>query len=279
MTLPSTTRRALGAASILALSLAPLALTGTAHAETFTGAAVDGDARLVYTAVSGVKNQVVASVRWNTAEDELIYVIDDSIRIQAGGPCSHPDKDDLTRVRCVVTPPEGADPYPTLTMNLGDDQDSVRFTNTTKQTYFFNKFALGPGADRFVGTTDAIDGSLVLGQGGEDTIKAGPRAAAIGGIGNDRLTVVGKDSAASGGSGNDQIWGSAGPQHLIGSAGDDRIWGGSGNDTLLGEEGNDSLWGQPGDDKIFGANGDDRIWGGLGKDVLRGGPGKNVVKQ
>ncbi|MCE0535809.1 hypothetical protein LWF15_09820 [Kineosporia rhizophila] len=267
-------------ASVLALGLVPFALVDTAHAAPRVGATVaEKDGRLVYTAAPGVVNDVAVSVRWNTAQDKLVYLIDDAVRIKAGGPCIHPDEDDTTKVRCTLTPPDETDQKPVLNLKLGDRNDSVSLVDRTGKGEFFNTVALGPGADRYKGSTTEIDRNLVLGHTGNDTIEAGAQAAVMSGDGNDRITLSGADSAASAGPGDDEIRAGAGFQHLIGGPGDDRIWGGAGNDQIFGEDGNDRLWGQGGNDLIRGDNGNDHIWGGKGDDVLRGGPGRNVVKQ
>ncbi len=282
MALHATQRRLLGAASILAFGFTPLALTGTAHAadEKFaTALAPAATAQLMYEAPAGVENNVKASVAWNKDKTRLIFLIDDSIRIRLGENCSYPDQDDRTKVRCVVTPEADAPSYPALTMKLGDRNDKVWFDNRTKQAKYFAKIVLGPGSDWLDSAGKGLDGSQVLGQGGDDWIAAGARSEVWGGNGDDEIKVWGKNSAVDGGKGDDQIWGNSGRQFLAGGDGDDKIWGGDSDDDLWGNNGDDQLWGQGGADRIWGGDGNDWIWGGAGKDMLRGGPGKNVVKK
>ncbi|GLY18188.1 hypothetical protein LWF15_09920 [Kineosporia rhizophila] len=277
MSLQFSARRAFGAASILALGLSPLALSGTAHADEISASAAVADSqRLEYTAPPGVANSVVASVAWSKDKTKLIYRIDDVIRIGIGDTCVYPDKDDHTKVRCVVTPAEGGS-YPTLTMKLGDEDDKVWLDNRTKQTKYFAKVALGPGADWLDSTSEGLDGSQVLGQGGDDQLKIGPRSLAIAGNGDDMVWTWGKNTVADGGKGDDQIWGHGGRQLLAGGDGDDKVWGGDGDDDLWGNNGDDWLWGQGGADRIWGGDGNDGLDGGPGLDVLRGGPGTNKV--
>ena len=132
MPLPLTVRRTLGTASVLALGLTPFILADAAHAAPSVGATVvQKDGRLIYTAAPGVVNDVAVSVRWNTAQDKLVYLIDDAVRIKAGGPCIHPDEDDATKVRCTLTPPDETDQKPVLNMRLGDRNDHVSFVDRT----------------------------------------------------------------------------------------------------------------------------------------------------
>ncbi|GAB3240743.1 calcium-binding protein [Kineosporia babensis] len=282
MALHFTQRRLLGAAAILACGLAPLAVSSPAHADqqiTSSAIVAAASSQLAYIAPAGVANEVVASASWSKDKTKLIYRINDVIRIDLGDGCVYPDKDDRTKVRCVVTPAPEAKAYPALSMKLGDGDDKVWFDNRTKQTKYFAKIALGPGADWLDSTSKGLDGTQVLGQGGDDWIAAGPRAKVWGGNGDDQIKLWGKNTWADGGKDDDQIWGNAGRQLLLGGDGNDKIWGGDGDDDIWGNSGDDQLWGQGGADRIWGGDGNDWIWGGGGKDMLRGGPGKNVVKQ
>ena len=111
------------------------------------------------------------------------------------------------------------------------------------------------GMETYFGTDDAevingkvakasggyLDGAVLHGNGGDDTIKG---------------TEI--DDMLSGGSGQDVINGDAG------------------NDLLLGGSDADILDGGAGDDVILGGSGDDTITGGLGNDTIDGGAGDDL---
>jgi len=86
--------------------------------------------------------------------------------------------------------------------------------------------------------------------GGDDTIVAGPIAAATSCPAGCRLGV--------------------GSQTFEGGEGDDVVYGERGNDILRGGPGNDQLFGGIGDDLLQGGPGDDRLAGGFGFDSIDG---------
>jgi Ca2+-binding RTX toxin-like protein len=98
----------------------------------------------------------------------------------------------------------------------------------------------------------------VSGGGGDDTIIAGPLAAAVPcasiclGVGSQTF---------EGGAGNDVVFGERGNDVLRGNGGDDRLYGGIGDDLLEGGTGNDLLAGGFGADTIDGQEGDDYVRG------------------
>ncbi len=98
----------------------------------------------------------------------------------------------------------------------------------------------------------------VNGGGGDDTILAGPIAAAVPcasiclGVGSQTF---------EGGSGNDVVFGERGNDILRGNGGDDRLYGGIGDDLLEGGQGDDLLAGGFGADTIDGQEGNDYVRG------------------
>lgn len=86
--------------------------------------------------------------------------------------------------------------------------------------------------------------------GGDDTIVAGPIAAATSCPSGCRLGI--------------------GSQTFEGGEGDDVVYGERGNDILRGGPGNDQLFGGVGDDLLQGGSGDDRLAGGFGFDSIDG---------
>lgn len=60
-------------------------------------------------------------------------------------------------------------------------------------------------------------------------------------------------------------------------AGSQTFEGGAGNDVVFGERGNDILRGGPGDDRLYGGIGDDLLEGGPGNDLLAGGFGADSI--
>ncbi|MEO6093412.1 MAG: NosD domain-containing protein [Novosphingobium sp.] len=90
--------------------------------------------------------------------------------------------------------------------------------------------------------TAAARGSVLYGEGGNDTLQGGLVADTLyGGTGNDRL---------------------------LGYDGDDLLDGGTGNDTLNGGNGDDTLLGGDGNDLLAGDAGADILTGGLGADTF-----------
>lgn len=95
--------------------------------------------------------------------------------------------------------------------------------------------------------------------GGDDTIVAGPIAAAV-------------ESCPSG------CFLGVGSQTFEGGPGDDVVYGERGNDTLKGGGGNDHLFGGIGDDLLRGGPGNDRLVGGFGADSIDGEEGDDYVR-
>lgn len=116
------------------------------------------------------------------------------------------------------------------------------------------------------------DVTVVKGGGGDDTILAGPIAAAAPcaavclGVGSQTF---------EGGSGNDVVFGERGNDVLRGNGGDDRLYGGIGDDLLEGGPGNDLLAGGFGTDSIDGQEGDDYVRGDGTIDHIRDSGGGN----
>ena len=124
------------------------------------------------------------------------------------------------------------------------------------------------GANRIEGPRDAA--ALLLGHGGNDTLRGGNAADVLrGGTGNDDL---------DGGAGSDTLEGEDGNDVAQGGSGADRIYGGAGQDTLNGGVGNDVLYGDDGDDTLRGDSGNDTLTGGLGNDRLDGGDGNDMLR-
>nr|WSY53176.1 calcium-binding protein [Streptomyces sp. NBC_00886] len=293
-------RRMLRSAAALTLALgtglaAPLLLAGTAGAATAPAtAALDSSGHeVLYTVAAGQANKVVVTASKVTGSEKITYVIDDVVTVKAGAGCAYPTAADHTKVSCTVTTLDSQDPYDTVKLTLGDDNDTLTYHNKTGQTYYFASVDLGPGNDK--ATDDgSVDGNYISGgtgndnltlgtysvgwgDNGNDTIHATTGTIAQGGNGNDSITTVG--AAADGGAGNDVIRAGAGNQSLTGGDGNDTIDGGAGNDFLYGGKGNDVLRGGAGADTLYGNSGNDTLYGGAGTDVLSGGPGRNVVHQ
>ncbi|MET9495739.1 calcium-binding protein [Streptomyces sp. NPDC006552] len=296
---PHPGRRAFTGIAAAALTLtAPLVLAGTATAAAPAAtAALDASGHFaVYTAAPGQVNNAVVTASKAAGSADIRYVIDDVVAIDAGDGCAYPDTADRTVVSCTVTTLESQDPYATLQLGLGDQDDTVRYANATGQTYNFAAIDLGAGADALTDTGD-VDGNSVRGGAGDDTIEVGAAAVVLGddgadtvratgggavvqgGIGDDTIDADGDSSSVSGGAGDDVIRGGAYDQNLSGDDGDDEIHGGSGNDWLYGGKGNDRLYGESGDDTLYGNSGNDVLYGGPGTDTLSGGPGTNIVHQ
>jgi Ca2+-binding RTX toxin-like protein len=104
-----------------------------------------------------------------------------------------------------------------------------------------------------------LNGGTGQGSAGENDFLAYSFEAAVGGLGDDRLTGNVYDNKFYGGSGDDQV-----------NAGD-------GNDSIYGEGGNDSLQGGRGSDKIYGNDGHDVLWGGRDADSLFAGSGDDTL--
>ena len=115
----------------------------------------------------------------------------------------------------------------------------------------------------------------VKGGEGDDTILAGPIAAAVPctavclGVGSQIFEGGPGDDVVFGERGNDILRGNGGNDRLYGGIGDDLLEGGPGDDLLAGGFGADSIDGQEGDDYVRGDSTIDHIFdNGGGSDTL-----------
>lgn len=140
-----------GSATCLGSGSGRSAVLGPA-APALAGSAAQGQAEvenwyLHYTAAPGQANQL--TVTTELADDGFYrYTIDDSQPIDAGEGCEYPAAADLTEVVCLVEGRESQDPYVMAKFRLGDQSDTVRFHNRTRQAYYSNEFWLGAGNDK-----------------------------------------------------------------------------------------------------------------------------------
>lgn len=104
------------------------------------------------------------------------------------------------------------------------------------------------------------DVELVKGGGGDDTILAGPIAAAASSCPEGCRLGVGSQTF-EGGEGDDVVYGERGNDILVGGPGNDQLFGGIGDDLLQGGPGNDRLAGGFGADSIDGEENDDYVRG------------------
>ena len=149
-------------------------------------------------------------------------------------------------------------------------------------------------------TLTLLDGALVVGTEGPDSLTGTPQGDLIQGLGgNDYIYGLPNADVLNGGAGNDYIYGEAGDDVLVGEDGHDRLYGddgddnlsgGAGNDYLYSGEGNDSLSGGTGNDHLQannygnstmdGGDGDDRLYGGYDSDdLMSGGDGADQFYQ
>lgn len=127
--------------------------------------------------------------------------------------------------------------------------DGIAVQNFAKSTVSKVIFIGFDGDDQF--TNETLVESLILGNGGDDTL-----------IGGNGIDVV------NGGDGQDIIVGRGGDDRLIGGLGADDIEGGLGNDRIFGGEGLNQLHGNENADLIFGGSDVDTIFGGDGADQV-----------
>lgn len=109
------------------------------------------------------------------------------------------------------------------------------------------------------------NGGTVAISGGAPTVTNTDLIRAIGGAGNDTITL-------------DESNGPLPAAQLFGGAGNDTLTGGSGNDELSGQAGNDILFGRSGNDTLYGGAGDDFVDGDQGTDVGYLGAGDDVFR-
>jgi Ca2+-binding RTX toxin-like protein len=276
-------RRVLRTATTLTLALGaglalPTALATTAGAATPAATAVvNFDREVSYTAAAGQTNQVTVTES-RTGAEQLTFVIDDSVPIEAGTGCAYPDSADNTKVSCTVVMLDSQSPYNALLMDLGDSDDVVAYHNNSDQAFYTNDIELGAGNDEL---TDfgSVDANFVSGGPGDDTITVLENGVAFGDEGNDTIYANGDRAIAGGGAGNDLLRGIAGDQTLRGDDGHDKLYGGDDGDQMEGGRGNDVMYGEGGPDFMWGNTGDDELYGGADTDTLSGGAGNNIVVQ
>lgn len=125
---------------------------------------------------------------------------------------------------------------------------------------------------------DAIEPSIILGGGGDDTIDGSDGDDDLfGGTGDDLLFGEGGDDLLIGNQGEDTLVGGSGADSLRGWFGADELFGEFGADTLLGDEGADTLVGGTENDRLEGGADDDELFGSEGNDTLRGGAGNDYM--
>ncbi|MET7679234.1 hypothetical protein [Streptomyces sp. NPDC005423] len=144
-------------------------ITSTAVTATAT-AALAGNGRTVeYKAAAGQLNTATVTASTTAGTATITYVIDDTVPITTGDGRTHPAASDRTKVTCVVTTEDSQDPYPALTIALGDGNDVLTYRNGIGQVYYYTSIDAGPGKDR-VTDTGALDGGYVSGGSGTDVI-------------------------------------------------------------------------------------------------------------
>ncbi|MCF3130480.1 calcium-binding protein [Streptomyces olivochromogenes] len=305
MSSPFVRHRTRRSASALALAVgagltASIALPVTADAAAAAARVERGDGgrSIIYTAASGQTNKVSVTATSTDGSAHITYVIDDVVPIDIAPTeqnCSYPDNADRTKVSCTQTTMASQVSYGTLSMTLGDGDDTITYNNATGQAHYIAAIDLGDGKDRST-HIGSVDGNEVEGGPGDDTIRLGTygmafaeagndtiytadRAVATGQSGVDTIYANGDETDADGGTGNDFIYGGPGRQRLNGGDGNDTVRGGTGNDIVYGSPGADILYGNSGNDTLYGNSGNDRLYGGPGKDTLSGGPGADVLRQ
>jgi hypothetical protein len=129
-----------------------------------------------------------------------------------------------------------------------------------------------------------INGGAVPIVGGRPTVDNTVEIEALGGNGNDTISLDESNGALPGaqlfgGNGNDVLTGGSGADLLNGGNGNDTLNGGAGNDTLNGGNGNDTVVGGKGNDTAFLGTGNDLfVWNpGDGSDVVEGQAGFDTL--
>jgi Ca2+-binding RTX toxin-like protein len=162
------------------------------------------------------------------------------------------------------------------------DPDRLQNIEVVVGSRFDDRLMDGEGAETIYGgdgadTITAKSSSLLMGEGGDDSISARGTSASIvdGGEGNDTIS---HDIQATtyGRAGNDSIV--IGGGLASGGDGDDTLSAvsGTGSSTLEGDAGSDLLLGGAGAETIRAGAGADTIVGGGGRDDLAGGDGADV---
>jgi Ca2+-binding RTX toxin-like protein len=226
-----------------------------------------------YQAGAGERNDVTIA----TGADDTKIVIDDTVPIEAGQNCAHPDEADLTRVICTV---ETTDPKRIhLKVTLGDLNDTLDSRAPGKP-----HVEGGPGDDVLdAASTTPGETSGILGGLGNDTLSGANNL--YGEEGDDTIDgTIGYDNIL-GGQGADTIHSSGGYDVIYGDdavfrgGGDDEIYAAGGDDLVYGEGGDDAIFGDDGVDWLYGDDGDDTVRGGPGEDLVEGGPGNDDESQ
>lgn len=109
--------------------------------------------------------------------------------------------------------------------------------------------------------------SILVGDGGNNTLDGGAGGNTIFGLGGDDLIIGGRDSLASRDINNTIAVADLDDQ-TESDDGDDALYGGRGNDTIIGGAGDDTLDGGDGDDMLLGQDGVDVFRGGAGSDTV-----------
>jgi Ca2+-binding RTX toxin-like protein len=260
-----------------------------------------------YTAAVGEANDVTASV-----DAGHITLEDPGASIKAGRGCNPVSP---TEVTCSFS---GRD----MEASLGDLSDSAALTTLDRRRCWF--VTGGDGADtlRLLGHrcgsargqsgSDVLQGTFLLGSGGNDALTGTPGSNWLdGGPGNDTLLAKSGNDLLFPGLGDDTVDGGRGGDNLfffarasIGVTADLEtgvVTGGQGNDTLAGVEclegskhgdrffgdsrancfgalgGDDYVNGRGGADDISGCSGDDRLFGGRGPDLIQACEGDDLV--
>ena len=141
-----------------------------------------------------------------------------------------------------------------------DNAKGSRFNDSLSSNDFASYLGGGRGDDRLVG----IGGiPILVGDAGDDRAVLQSAGIAIGGNGEDVLTV-------HTGFAHSSLYGDAGADTLL-ARGDSNIKavGGGGDDIVDVGAGDDDLFGQDGDDTLNAGTGDDRARGGAGTDLCR----------
>ena len=136
-----------------------------------------------------------------------------------------------------------------------------------------NVIYAGGAADPENGGGDPVENggpplaSILLGDGGNNTLDGGAGGNTIFGLDGDDLIVGGRDSLASRDINNTIPVANLDDQ-TESDDGDDALYGGRGNDTIIGGAGDDTLDGGAGDDLLRGQDGVDVFRGGAGSDTV-----------